>query len=709
MKKLILILCLSSFLQVRADEGMWMLGNLNAKTKLLLKELGLQIPDSLLYSNKQPSLKDAVVSFGGFCSGVVVSQEGLVFTNHHCGFDAIQQHSTIEHDYLKDGFTARNREEELPNPDLYVSFLIRTENVTKRILDAIPEEMDESRRRTVIDSLSFVIQNEVSEKDSLLRGVVDAYYEGNEYYLSVYKDYYDVRLVFAPPSSVGKFGGDTDNWVWPRHTGDFSVFRIYAGKDNEPAPYHPDNQPYRPVYAAPISLEGYQEGSFCMTLGYPGTTERYRSSFGIEERTQAINRALIDIRGIKQALWKKAMEQNDSIRIRYAANYATSANYWKNSIGMNRAVKELRVLENRQALEQELKQWIRQKPEERSRYLRVLTELELDYRNRFDATRATAYLGEAFFNAPQLVSVAYHLLNFDFSDDSTQVARNVRELTNQYEDIDLSTDKKVFSAMLEAYKNKVSPEFLPDFYQTIEKDYNGNYHRYVDDLYARSALSTPDGFKKAMENDSTNLLIEDPVTQFVLDLIVKYYDLGQSMDETGRKIDRNERLLNAAVREMNQGILNPYPDANATLRLSIGMVSGYSPANAVNYRYFTTTKGIFEKVSRYKGDRDFEVQPALLDMLSQKEFGKYAAPSGEMNVCFISDNDITGGNSGSGMFNGQGQLIGLAFDGNWEAMSSDFRYEPRLQRCIGVDIRYMLFLIEKYAKAGHLIQELNLF
>ena len=441
MRRLILILCLFSFLPGRADEGMWMTGNLNAKTRLLLKELGLQIPDSLLYSNNQPSLKDAVVSFGGFCSGVVVSQEGLLFTNHHCGFDAIQQHSTVEHDYLWDGFTARSREEELPNPDLYVSFLIRTENVTKRILDAVTEEMDENRRRTVVDSLSFVIQNEVSEKDSLLRGVVDAYYEGNEYYLSIYKDYYDIRLVFAPPSSVGKFGGDTDNWVWPRHTGDFSVFRIYAGKDNEPAPYHPDNQPYRPAYAAPISLEGYREGSFCMTLGYPGTTERYRSSFGITERTQAINRALIDIRGIKQKLWKEAMEQNDSLRIRYAAKYATSANYWKNSIGMNRAVKELRVLEDKQVLEQKLKQWIRQKPEERNRYLRVLTDLELDYRNRFDATRATAYLGEAFFNAPELVSVAYHILNFDFSDDSTQVARRVRELTNQYEDIDLNTKR----------------------------------------------------------------------------------------------------------------------------------------------------------------------------------------------------------------------------------------------------------------------------
>lgn len=709
MKKLILILCLGTFLSARADEGMWLPGNLNAKTRLLLKELGLQIPDSLLYSNNQPSLKDAVVSFGGFCSGVVVSQEGLVFTNHHCGFDAIQQHSTVEHDYLKDGFTAHSREEELPNPDLYVSFLIRTENVTKRILDAVTEETDENRRRTAIDSLCLTIQDEVSEKDSMLRGVVDAYYEGNEYYLSVYKDYYDIRLVFAPPSSVGKFGGDTDNWVWPRHTGDFSVFRIYAGKDNEPAPYHPDNQPYKPVYSAPVSLEGYQEGSFCMTLGYPGTTERYRSSFGITERTQAINRALIDIRGIKQTLWKKAMEQNDSVRIRYAAKYATSANYWKNSIGMNRAVEELRVLENKQALEQDLRQWVRQKPEERNRYLRVLTDLELDYRNRFDAMRATAYLGEAFFNAPELVSVAYHILNFDFSDDSTQVARKVRELTDQYEDIDLNTDKKVFSAMLEAYKKKVDPEFLPDFYQTIGKDYKGDYNRYVDDLYTHSGLSTPEGFKKAMENDSTYRFIEDPVTQFVLDLIVKYYDLGQSMDKTGRNIDRNERLLNAAVREMNEGIPDPYPDANSTLRLSFGIISGYSPANAVNYRHFTTTKGIFEKVSRYKGDRDFEVQPVLLDFLSQKEFGKYATPSGEMNVCFISDNDITGGNSGSGMFNGRGQLIGLAFDGNWEAMSSDFRYEPRLQRCIGVDVRYMLFLIEKYAKAGHLIRELNLY
>lgn len=708
MKKLLLTLFFFSCLSAYADEGMWMLGQLNQKNRQLMKELGLIIPVSQLYSTDQPSLKDAIVSFGGFCSGVVVSEDGLVFTNHHCGFDAIQQHSSTGHDYLKDGFAARSRAEELPNPDLYVSFLIRTENVTGRILNAIAGNTDESQRRIIVDSISIAIQNEVSEQDSILRGVVDAYYEGNEYYLSVYKDYNDVRLVFAPPSSVGKFGGDTDNWTWPRHTGDFSVFRIYAGKNNEPSTYKPDNIPYHPVYSAPISLNGYEEGSFCMTLGYPGNTERYLSSFGIKERAEAINTALTDIRGVKQAIWKEAMNRNDSIRIKYASKYATSANYWKNSIGMNKAIKTLRVIEKKQATEQDLKRWIQEKPEERNKYLRLLTELELNYRNRFAAMRASAYFGEAFLNAPEIISLAYTILNFDFSDDNIYVAQKVRELNDKYKDLDLDIDKKVFVAMLEEYKNKVEPEFLPDIYQTIEKKYKGNYSKFVSNLYAHSKLTTPEGFKRLVAKDSTYNFIEDPAIEFVLDLIVKFYDMGQSMDVTSKNIEQNERLLNTAIREMNT-TRNYYPDANSTMRLSFGIISGYSPRDAVKYNYSTTVKGIFEKVTRYKGDRDFEVQPELLDLLSKNEFGKYADSSGNMNVCFISNNDITGGNSGSGMFNDNGQLIGLAFDGNWEAMSSDILFEPNLQRCIGVDIRYMLFLIEKYGQAGHLIRELKLF
>ena len=352
MKKLIAsLLLIIGVASANADEGMWMLGNLNKKTRNTMKEMGLKMPADKLYSPNKTSLTDAVVSFGGFCSGVVVSEDGLVFTNHHCGFSAIQQHSSIESDLLGDGFVARTRNEELPNPELYVRFLLRTEDVTSRILKNVNNEMSEKDRSAIIDSLRYQIQDEVYKKDSTLVAIVDTYYGGNEFWLSVYQDYNDVRLVFAPPSSVGKFGWDTDNWVWPRHTGDFSVFRIYAGKDNKPADYSTENVPYKAKKFSPISLKGYNEGSFCMTLGYPGATDRYLSSFGIEDKMYGMNQALIDMRGVKQEIWKKAMDENKEIHIKYASKYDESSNYWKNSIGTNKSIIDLKILEKKREME----------------------------------------------------------------------------------------------------------------------------------------------------------------------------------------------------------------------------------------------------------------------------------------------------------------------------------------------------------------------
>ena len=708
MKKVVLLLFFLPFvLLAYGSEGMWIPGYLNEQTRQLMKELGLEIPVSQIYSTDKPSLKDAIVSFGGFCSGVVVSPDGLVFTNHHCGFDAIQQHTSLEHDYLKDGFVARNRGEELPNLDLFVSFLVETVDVTDRILAAVTPEMSEAERQMAIDSMFVFIQDEAYAKDSLFRYVISPYYAGNEFYMSTYKDYNDVRLVFAPPSSVGKFGGDTDNWVWPRHTGDFSVFRIYAGKDNQPADYSIENVPYHPDYFAPVSLTGYEEGSFCMTMGYPGATERYLSSFGVQERMDTDNSAMINVRTIKQAIWKNAMERSDSIRIKYASKYAISANYWKNSIGMNKAITDLHVIEKKRDLEGELKKWIQQDPDNRNKYLHILTNLELNYRNRRDAARASAFFIESFLNAPELVSLALNILNFDFSGDSLNVEKNSRKLLDTYANMDLSIDKEVFIAMLKNYYNAVDSTYLPELYSIVKRDYNNDYQKYVDFLYSHTELASPSGFYRVQENDSTFVVFDDPAVTLALDLLVKYYDITQVMQESSMNIEQNERLLNAAIREMQED-RNFYPDANSTMRLSIGIVSGYSPHNAVKFSYFTTTKGVFEKVREYKGDSDFEVQPALLEFLSKKEFGKYANSTGEMNVCFISDNDITGGNSGSGMFNAQGELMGLAFDGNWEAMSGDLIFEPIYQRCIGVDVRYMLYIIDKYGNASHLVNELQL-
>lgn len=708
--RLIAIILLSSCLtQAYADEGMWLLGNLhkNKKTEKTMKELGLQLPASQLYNPNRPALANAVVSFGGFCSGVVVSEDGLVFTNHHCGFSSIQQHSTVEHDYLKDGFVAHNQSEELPNPELYVRFLLRTENVTKRVLSVAGHAHSESERRVAVDSVMNVIGQEVSKKDSTLTGVVDAYYAGNEFWLSVYRDYTDVRLVFAPPSSVGKFGWDTDNWMWPRHTGDFSVFRIYANKKNGPADYSPENVPYHPEYVAPISLEGYKEGTFCMTLGYPGTTERYLSSYGIEEMMSGINQAMIDVRGVKQAIWKREMDARPDIRIKYASKYDESSNYWKNSIGTNKAIRHLKVLEKKRAAEAALRDWIQNHPEERSKLLRLFSSLELNYNNRRDTNRALAYFGESFINGPELVQLALEILNFDFEAEEKQVVARMKSLIEKYDNLDLSIDKEVFAAMLEDYQSKVDKKYLPAMYAQIDTAYNGNIKAYVDTLYATSHITSPIGLKRFLERDSTYNLIEDPAIALSLDLIVKYYEMNQSISEASEKIEKSERQFNAAMRRMYADH-NFYPDANSTMRLSFGTVRGYSPFDGASFSYYTTVKGIFEKVREHKGDLDFAIQPDMLALLSSGDFGRYANKNGGMNVCFISNNDITGGNSGSAMFNAKGELLGLAFDGNWEAMSSDIVFEPDLQRCIGVDVRYILFMIEKYGKATQLIDELKI-
>lgn len=707
LKLTMIAVCCLLALTGRADEGMWMLGNLNKQTRATLKEMGLQMPASKLYNPKRPSLKDAVVSFGGFCSGVVVSEDGLVFTNHHCGFSSIQQHSTVEHDYLKEGFVAHNQSEELPNPELYVRFLLRQEDVTKRVLNIVKPGMNESERSNAVDSVMIVIGEEVSRKDSTLVGIVDAYYGGNEFWLSVYRDYNDVRLVFAPPSSVGKFGWDTDNWEWPRHTGDFSVFRIYADQENRPADYSPDNVPYHPEYVVPLSLDGYHEGSFCMTLGYPGSTERYLSSYGIEEMMNNSNQAQIDVRGVKQAIWKHEMDSRDSIRIKYASKYDESSNYWKNSIGVNQAVRKLHVLDKKRAMEQELRRWIQQTPREREQLLHLFSDLELNYKSRREENHAQAYFIESFLNGPELIQLSLSILNFDFEGEEKTVVANLKAIIEKYANLDLDIDKEVFTALLKTYSSKVDTSYLPELYQTIDTLYNGNERAYVDNLYTRSDLTTPRGLKRFLEQDSTYHIYEDPAIALGIDLITKLFEMNIQMQEASAEISRNERLLNAAVRRMYDS-RNFYPDANSTMRLSLGTVGGYTPFDGADYNYYTTTKGILEKVKTHAGDVDFAVQPELLSLFSSGDFGRYADEKGKMNVCFISNNDITGGNSGSAMFNDKGELLGLAFDGNWEAMSSDILYEPNMQRTIGVDVRYMLFMIEKYGKAGSLIKELKI-
>lgn len=706
-RKLVLLALLLCTMTIHADEGMWVLSKLDKKTSNMMKQLGLEMPVGKMYSNNSPSLKSAIVSFGGFCSGVVVSDDGLVFTNHHCGFESIQNHSTVAHDYLRNGFVAATKVQELPNPDLYVSFLVKQEDVTSKILKQASGIKDEIKRGYLIDSLRCKIENEVSEKDPSLRGVVDVYYGGNQYYLSIYKDYKDVRLVYAPPSSIGQFGGDDDNWVWPRHTGDFSVFRIYADKNNQPAHYSPDNRPFHPEYVPKVSLKGYQKGSFSMTLGYPGTTDRYLSSYGIEEQLRYRNQSMIDIRGIKHAIWKEAMNSNDSIRLMYASKYAESYNYWKFSLGVNKAVKELKVLDQKRQLEQKIAHFIHQKESRKKRYGNLMDSLRVNYANRKEFSKAIAYFGECFTNAPELLSISVKSINADFFTDSIVGKIQRDRLINEYKKIDFKTDKKVMVAMLKAYRQKVDTLFLPDVYKTISQIYKGSEELYVDSLYKLSEMATPRGIVRISERDTTFNMLNDPAIVLAVDIIAKYVDMYHEANSINLNIDKYERLYSELLLEMNRE-RSSYPDANATMRLSFGVVSPYTDQNTFGTAFSTTTEGISEKVKKHAGEEGYSVQPELLDLFAKKDFGRYHNGSGKMNVCFISNNDITGGNSGSAMFNAKGELIGLAFDGNWEGMSSNIAYEPSLQRCIGVDIRYVLFIMEKYGKASHLVDELKL-
>lgn len=690
---------------IYADEGMWLLSQLKKSTYKTMQQEGLKLDYRQLYDPSQPSLKDAVVSFGGFCSGVVVSSDGLVLTNHHCGLSSVQQHSTVEHDYLDNGFVARTRKEELPNPDLYVRFLLYNKDVTKQVLRAVRPEMTESQRNHAVDSMKIVISHSVTKKDSTLTATVDTYYGGSEFFLSVYRDYTDVRLVFAPPASVGQFGWDTDNWMWPRHTGDFCVFRIYANKDNLPSDYSEDNVPYHPAYVAPISMGGYREGTFCMTIGYPGTTQRYLSSYGVDEMVKNQDQAVINVRNIKLGIWKQAMSKNDTIRIKYASKYSECSNYWKNSIGVKQAVGNLNIIGKRSQLEATLQHWFEQHASEQH-YQHLLAELHSSYQRRFLNNKAQAYYAETFFNGPDLLQMSMQILNLDFNASEKEVTSALQNLVDQYKNYDEKLDKKVFKALLKNYQSSVDTTFLPELYKDIARQHI-SIDAYVDSLYRHTELTSLNGIKRFLNRDSTYNLSKDPAILLSTDLIVKFLELGMVSQKDNDMIEKDERLLTAAIRRMNDD-RQYYPDANSTMRLSYGTVCSYQPKDGVKYDYHTTAQGILQKVKSHEGDRDFRIKPGLLDLINKKDYGPYADKSGQMNVCFISNNDITGGNSGSAMFNGNGQLVGLAFDGNWEAMSSDLNYNPQLQRCIGVDIRYVLFLIDKYGKATHILNEMEL-
>ena len=706
MKKLIVfLLLLSLFSGLRADEGMWMLPLIQKLNAQKMNGLGLTLSADEIYSDQNVSLKDAVIIFGNGCTGVMVSAQGLVFTNHHCGYDAIQKQSSMEHNYLKNGFTADKQTDEIPCQGLTVKFLSKIQDVTERIVSQLPDTLLGAKRTEKIDSLSKLIQKEVSKKDGY-SARVRSFYSGNEFYLFVYQEFTDIRLAFTPPVAIGKFGGETDNWMWPRHTGDFSVFRVYSDSLGKPAKYAKTNVPYTPKRFATISNKGYDSGDYSMILGNPGTTNRYLSSWGVTNRMKSGNQSRIDVRGAKQDLWHSFMRVDEAINLAYASKFARSANYWKNSIGMNRAIVKLNVIAQKQEQEKIFGNWLNATPARQAKYGDVLKTLEDAYTKIYPYSRAANYLTESLLNGVEMPRIALlidKLIKKDIPKDSL-----LMQLTENYKDYYPAVDQAAMVVMLEVYKKSVDADALPELYTGIQKKFRGDFAKYARFVYEKSDFSSLEKIRKAIEHDKTDFS-NDPAVIFAQEVKKTLETIrGAEYDKLSDRIRDAERLYENGIKTIASETAKPmYPDANSTMRLTYGKIGGYSGADATDYKYYTTTKGILQK--EIAGDEEFTVPPKLKTAIQTNDYGAYLDKrTGEMHVAFLSNNDITGGNSGSPIFNAKGELLGLAFDGNWEAMSGDIIFEPNLQRTINVDVRYILFIMDKVGGANRLINELNI-
>ena len=709
---LFLMLLVAGCVIVRADEGMWMLNRIDPKTADAMKQLGLELTPRELYDPEGVSLKDAVVDFGDFCSGVVVSPNGLVFTNHHCGYSAIQSLSTPEDDILKNGFVAHSFEEERPAEGLFVRFLQRTEECSGRVMramDAIyrshPTVPARQLEREKLDSICREVEREYSKANPGMDCQVKSYYGGNAYYVSIYKVYRDVRLVFTATETLGKFGGDTDNWMWPRQTCDFSVFRIYADKDGEPADYSEENVPLHCDNYARIATKGYRSGDFCMTVGYPGSTSRYMSSWGIDERVNASNISIIQVRGKKQEVWKRFMDADRAVGIKYASKWAGSSNYWKNSIGMNKAIADLGVIAQKQRLEERIRGWYGGRKDLSDRFGTMFGKLEKAYTGRRDDVYAMGFFRETFARGIELYRVANMLNMMPQDADSTEAARVRSHMEAFFKDYDARLDEATMAALLRNYREQVKERrYWPDCYATIDSLYGGDEAAYAHDVFARTICTDISAVDKLLA-DST-LRDTDPALLYAAGIPTKMQEIAGSSRDASSIIDYNEHLLTQALLEMEQEQPH-YSDANFTMRLSYGYIQDYT-ASGQHYQYYTNAQSLLDKAAKQNEIEDYKLEDDIVALMKKGDWGRYAdRKTGDMHLCFLSNNDITGGNSGSPMFNGKGELLGLAFDGNWDAMSGDISFDSNLQRCIGVDVRFMLFIIDKWGKADNLIKELS--
>jgi len=702
----------------RADEGMWLPLLLKQLNEADMQKKGLKLTAEQIYSINQGSLKDAIVQFGGGCTGEIISDQGLLLTNHHCGYSQIQSHSSVEKDYLTNGYWAMDRSQELPNPGLTATFIVRMEDVSSQVLAGVPTTgiVEAEREKLVQVNSQRVAQAAV--QGTGYQAFVRPMFNGNEYYLFVTEVFQDIRLVGAPPSSIGKFGGDTDNWAWPRHTGDFSIFRIYAGPDNKPAPYSPDNKPFKPRHHLPISLGGVQPGDFTMVFGFPGRTNEYLTSWGVEETYAVSNPAKIKVRDAKLKVLDADMKASDKVRIQYAAKYASIANYWKKWIGENRGLKKLDAVRVKQQQEQVFQQWAESgDAARRAAFATLLPDLKRNYTTARDYTLARDYVTEAALGV-ELMAYANSLLPLlELADNKVPAAElaAAAEKTRKgsvgfFRNYSAPTDQKVAAQLLPLYAAGTPAALLPAYVKTLQGQYTGpgGWTAYAAQLYGKSKLTTQESAFAVLDEvakGNVQTLRQDPAVLLAQAIIGNYRTaILPTYTAATDNIALLQRTYVAGLR-LQQPERKFYPDANSTLRLAYGQVAGYEPADGTKYDFYTTLDGIMEKAD--PTNPEFEVPARLAELYKNKDFGPYAY-KGTVPVAFIATNHTTGGNSGSPVINGRGELIGTNFDRNWEGTMSDIMFDPDRVRNITLDVRYMLFVVDKFAGAGHLVKEMTL-
>jgi hypothetical protein len=691
---------------LRADEGMWMLPLIQKLNIKKMSEMGFKLSAKDIYDINNSSLKDAVLHFGGGCTAEIISKDGLVLTNHHCGYGSIQKLSTVDHDYLQDGYWAMNRDQELPSKGLTVTFLDRFEDVSKAVTEATDAVADPKAKEEALLKVSDQLTTKAVGANKYLKGRVVSFFGDNQYYLVITKTYNDIRFVGAPPSSIGKFGADTDNWMWPRHTGDFSMFRIYADKDNNPAEFSKDNVPFKPKKFLTISLKGVNQNDPAMVIGYPGRTNRFMTSYEVKETSEITNAVTILVRGVRQNILMTDMVADPKIRLQYSSKYAGSSNFWKKAIGMNETFEKLKVYDRRAAEEKTFTDWVAADQSRVEKYGKALADVKSAVEGRAKLQVILKYYTEAL-SSIELTSAASRFS--PKTEGDSREGRGGRPYVSitpadYYKDYNAATDIKVAKAMMSLFKEKISANDLPDFYKTIDANFQGNIDAYVEAMYNQSVFVSEEKLKAALAGDKklmeTDLALV--TAKNISGSLMKYY---KQLEQYRVIYAQGQKLYIAGMLEMKAGQAI-YPDANSTMRLTYGKVLNYSPKDGVIYDYVTTLDGVMQKED--PKNWEFVVPAKLKELYNAKDFGQYALKDGRMPVGFLTNNDITGGNSGSPVMNRKGELIGTAFDGNWESMSSDIIFEPSLQRCINVDIRYTLFIMDKFGGAGYLLNEMKI-